>query len=355
MTLKWTILSLGVACLAGIPLAEAGTSFARADANAAQSLASGMGTARPLLLQRLAGNADATLATLLPTVCKGACASATRETRDGVQHVSGDGWQLDVSADGTMAEFSDDRVRARAHDLGVDAAAAIPPATLEAAGRRFIATRLAGVVALRPGEQLVPEATYARNEGGIDSNGLRAAERTTAQRIVFTREIDGIPVVGNGSKIAITFSNDMTVESFRYDWPDYVIRGSAPAMVARDVLLQRVQSVVGTRTGQPSAKAIAVNAGAATADLGGGAELNRLECGYYDAGLPDRDASAPVQAGCVYHAVHSEAGAVVTRAGYAGAVPAAVQPEADARWPEEKLLRGQAVRAAGDPGAALAR
>ncbi|MET0225701.1 MAG: hypothetical protein ABW187_04600, partial [Dokdonella sp.] len=280
MTLKWTTLSLAAACFAGIPLAQAGTSFQRADDNAAQSLAAGMGNAKPLLLQRLAGNARTTLATLLPTVCKSACDSAKREMRGDALHVSGDGWQLDVSADGAMAEFSDDRARARAHDLGVDTAAAIPAATLEAAGRRFIASRLGGVIALRPGEQLVPEATYTRNEGGVDAAGHRAAERTTAQRIVFTREIDGIPVVGNGSKIAITFLNDMTVESFRYDWPDYVIRGSAPAMAARDVLLQRVQSVVGARTGQPSANAITLNAGAATVDLGGGAELNRLECGY---------------------------------------------------------------------------
>jgi hypothetical protein len=114
-------------------------------------------------------------------------------------------------------------------------------------------------------------------------------------------------------------------------------------------VLQRVQNVIGARAGGAGASALVIpaNPTATTAvDLGGGAQLERFECGYYDAGLLNRDASAPVQMGCYYHVVSFvTSGGNPTQAGYSGAVPAALQPSADNRWPEEALLRG--VKASG--------
>jgi hypothetical protein len=203
---------------------------------------------------------------------------------------------------------------------------------------------------LRKGERLVPEATSVRIESGIATDGTSASSSVVSNRIVFTREIDGIPVVGAGSKVTITFLNDGSVESFRYDWPTYVPTGRKQRQTTNEAILRRIQHVVGVRTNTAIADAVHSASGITTAnqqiDLGGNMQLERLACGYYDPGFMNRAVKAPVQAGCYYHVVYSKgAGEYVTKAAYSGAVPAAKQAEPDARWPEEALLRGQKVPA----------
>ena len=65
---------------------------------------------------------------------------------------------------------------------------------------------------LAPGERLEPEAISARTEGGVAADGTGAYSAVVANRIVFTRVIDGLPVVGAGSKVTVTFLNDGSVQ-----------------------------------------------------------------------------------------------------------------------------------------------
>jgi len=75
-----------------------------------------------------------------------------------------------------------------------------------------------------------------------------------------------------------------------------------------------------------------------TVELAKNTVLQKLECGFYDPGYVARMVDAPVQPGCVYHAVTR--GDDQTRSAFAGAVPAAAQIEADAAWKESVVLRG---------------
>jgi hypothetical protein len=321
-------------------VAQAGDS-ARSDQRATASLIQGVGTSSLPLLARQVGNPDTTLATLLRSLHKDALPFVRDDKSDRVR-ISGDNWHLEVIKDGTAGEFSDDAVRAKAFAQG--APTGLSDAVLETAGRDFISKNLSGIIALQPGETLALEATTARTVGGHDSRGIESAVLTTGNRVLFTREINGVPVLGAGSKVAVTFLNDGSVESFSYDWPMYLATSRMQETASVGDILQRVQLVVGARAASRATQPVVLPSNPSVSnpvDLGANMQLERFSCGYYDAGVVHRDPGAPVQTGCYYHAVHSALGAgIVLRAAFSGAVPAALQAEADSRWPEAMLLRG---------------
>lgn len=332
-----------VALAAGPARAE---EFARTKAHASQSLAAGTGSARLPVFRRVAGSADAAASALVAGLCKADCAAVTRRDLGDKTRIRGTGWRLDVYGDGTMAEFTDEVASAKAQALAVAPERVMPLARLETIGRAYIADHLSSVIQLAPGESLVARTASFRTEGGVDRNGLRAPDRVTAQRIVFTREINGLPVTGPGSKVTITFLADASVESLRYDWSTYAPSGATQSMLGAKEILARVQRIAAHRVGGalPSAAPI-VGTGrdVGRVDLGGDIQLERLECGYYDPGMATRGSSALLQPGCYYHALHHTGGSQPMTAGYAGAVPAAAQPARDDAWTEEVVLRAAAA------------
>ncbi|WP_394849649.1 hypothetical protein LZC95_19630 [Pendulispora brunnea] len=317
------------------------------DALAARSLTSGMAVSSvPVLVRDGGPGPDAALRGLLTRL---GVSASTQAAQPGRTRAAGQGWHLDVFADGSAAEFVDEGATTRLRAQGTDPAVAMAPLDLEARARAFIAAHLADVITLGSGESLLVDATSTQQQGGMRADGTALPTTILANRIVFRREIDGIPVVGAGSKVIVTFLNDGTVQSFRYDWPRYAKTGSTQDAVPPGDILQRVRHVVGARTGSKTLAQVevpSVATGTTTMDLGSDVMLQRLECGYYDPGVLVRDARAPIQAGCYYRALHVVApqGAPM-RAGVAGAVPAGAIPEPDPRWPEEALLRG--VRSSG--------
>jgi hypothetical protein len=198
---------------------------------------------------------------------------------------------------------------------------------------------------LQQDERLVLDATSRRTEGGVAPGGERAYSAVVAHRVVFSREIGGIPVIGAGSKVTVTFLNDGSVESFRYDWPAYTHTGRVQAMAAPIEVLHRLQRVSGVRTKAEVDRVLGAppNLESITGPLrlGPTVELQDMKCGYYDPGFALRDQAAPIQAGCYYHLLQTRGeGQYVTTAGYSGAVPAGTSFEPDIRWPEANVLRG---------------
>jgi hypothetical protein len=324
--------------------------FERADANAIQSLRTGLGVPSVSVLQRQPRNSSHAELALLTAALLGP-SSADRsvlQLKDRLR-VTGSTWQLDVIGDGTGAEFIDHAAESRAHALGVVPAKAPSANQLEAAGRDFIRQHLSKVIVLQAGERLVPEVAAARTETTIRRNGVLQSQEVVANRVVFTREINGIPVVGAGSKVTITFLNDASIESFRYDWPKYAPTRLVAALLPSAEILQRVQRIIGVRTNTSPTLKVRVPGlvtAATTVALGASSLLERLACGYYDPGYLNRAAQAPVQAGCYYHVVQFAGTAdAVTVAAYSGAVPAAARADADVQWPEAMLLCGLAAPA----------
>jgi hypothetical protein len=215
---------------------------------------------------------------------------------------------------------------------------------LQSAGRDFIARALADTIVLGPTERLEPDVTSARMDGGVAVDGKSAYSAVVANRIVFTREIEGIPVMGAGSKVTITFLNDGSVESFRYDWPQYVPTERIQATANVEEILKRVQRVAGMQTDRDFMRKSdypSSSQGPPPLETGSKATLQRLACGYYDSGVMVREADAPVQPGCYYHVVYATGdGKFIARAARSGAVPAGQPFESDRSWPEAALLSG---------------
>lgn len=339
----------GLTGLALASTAAADTAFARSDAHAARSLVNGVGTASLPVLVRDTSNPAVVASVLLSTLCESRCNEVARSDLPDRKRFNGNGFHLEVFGDGSLVEFVNEVASASARSQP-PTSVPMTPAALESAARSFIATKLASQIVLGPGESLVPEAVANRTVGGGAVHGPMEAAmepaRVTGNRIIFTREIDGVPVVGNGSKVIVTFLNDGTVESFRYDWPHYTKSGRITNSLSSAEIIGRVQQVVGMRTGAPP-QSFVVPAGASTPlPLGQNMTLNRLACGYFDAGLTNRATSAVVQSGCYYHALHSMThDGVVLQAGYAGAVPGSGTPENDVSWPELAVLSGKTLPA----------
>ena len=323
----------------------------RSQADSQQHVAKGPEQRRaiPVLLRHEDTAPDQKLASLLESLSKRHAGNMTRERLPDVIRAAGEDWRLDVFGDGSGAEFLDQAAADRSHHFGVEPSKAMSTRALASAGRAYVERYLAKVIVLQPGERLVPVATSFRTEGGIGRDGSNAYSAIVANRVIFGREIDGIPVVGAGSKVTITFLNDGTVESFRYDWPVYSHTGRVQQLAPSREILQRIRRVAAARTktdlSGPIAESGDIESMSKPLPLSDRVHLQDVKCGYYDPGYRNRDPRAPVQAGCYYHVLHTGgSGEYITTAGYSGAVPSAEKPEPDYRWPEANVLSGEVVK-----------
>jgi hypothetical protein len=161
-----------------------------------------------------------------------------------------------------------------------------------------------------------------------------------ANRIVFGRRLAGVPIVGGGSTVVLTFANNGALESLRYDWPLYRASAVQP-LVSVPQIVQRINTVIAARKTAaafpPNARQISAKI-QANAPVGRpGTALQMLECGYFDPGVAASAARSTVQPGCVYHVVRSDGDGM--RQGFAGAVPAGVAFTRDAGWLESLILQ----------------
>jgi len=259
--------------------------------------------------------------------------------REDTLHLTGKQWSLDVTADGAGVDYRDAAVEARAHLLGKPVSEKMSAAEMEQKGRAFIAAKLASQIVLGADEQLVALRADYRTEGGQDLKTGEISHAVVANRIVFGRTLHGVPVVGNGSKVIVTFINDGSLESFHYDWPKYQAAASQNLVDAGEIL-SRVQKVIQVRDGVAApASGVTVPSSQSEAypvELTPNTQLLALECGYYDAGSFAGHAAQSVQPGCTYRVISQDSNGM--RAGYAGAVPAGRQFESDAAWLATQIL-----------------
>lgn len=327
------------ACLAvTVPDAAFADDLSSALANAQTSVTTGFSTSSLPLLTR-ASVADPT-ATLLAQVCAAPCQASAPVLHGTFRRINGPTWNLDVSTDGTWARFIDRGVRGNAHSLGVDPSAAISDASLVSAGQAYIAAHLSAVLPLGPGEQMVPLRTSYRTDGGQDLVTMQITRTVVANTVVFGRTVSGAQVVGGGSTVTMSFTNDGALEFFQYDWPSYS-QSSGQALEKIGVLLDRLQEVVALRSGVATPTAPMTPPVTSTSPypllIAANTLLVKFECGYYDSGDQRHSSSTPVQAGCLYHALWQQNG---VNAGFSGAVPGAVNVLADSSWPEAIIIRG---------------
>jgi len=296
------------------------------------------------LLRRSNINApEAATAALIEKLCFAPCPSLRTRSPGDLIDVTTSSWSLHVLADGSGARFRDLEVEKRAYPLARSISQKTSPESLVRAGRAYIAANLAPVIVLGSEEELVPIRADYRIEGDQNLATGEVTRSVLASRIVFGRSIRGVPIVGGGSRVVLTFTNDGALESFQYDWPKYETAAQqARSLIGVEDILGRVQRVIGVRTGVPlstfSDRGLAAQAPNYIAELMRGTILEKLECGYYDPGVPARDSAVPIQPGCVYQVMYR--GDEGDRAGFSGAVPGSTQIEADPSWIESAILRG---------------
>lgn len=200
-----------------------------------------------------------------------------------VAYIGEEGWDLQVFGDGTSVRYRNyahldgirDQVRTVEQRFSKE--------ELEKMGREFIEKQLAGAINLGPGEALVPYFTQFEITGGgsIDQDAPMQAEIVHTSTMVFTRSIDGLPVIGGGSKVAVIFANDGQAIGFDFDWPQYQASQELQRVLSLSQVKERGLEYAKHAFDDPQVQ-----------------ELH-FDCGYVDFGARKRDQDAPVQSGCM--------------------------------------------------------
>lgn len=194
-------------------------------------------------------------------------------------------------------------------------------------GKRFIEQELAGLVSLNEGEALVPWETRFQRDIVMNADGDELANEIVANHVIFSRAIDGIDVIGEGSKVEVVFANDGEPVAFSYDWPSLKPEVETQRLIRGDALVVR-----------SAAYAVSTK----PADHIG---IDHFECGYWDPGYDNRDRAGTLQAGGLFQTVRSRmtpngnGGFEPMRWGIADVIPAGDQVRTDSEWPQAKARR----------------
>ena len=215
--------------------------------------------------------------------------------------------------------------------------------TLEKLGMAFIKSALGDFVPIAVNEQLLPYfSEFQVGGGGSTQPGQKPiVEEVFANTVVFSRVINGVPVIGSGSKIAIIFANNGKPVGFDFDWVRYEQTGEKQATLGITEINARAAKLSAVDLESPYTK------------------ITRFECGYFDFGARRRDPFAPMQTACAIHGHKKE---IVdadllakdptsghTIAAYMQAVPLGSKLAVDRKWPEARLLLGMGAEQLGTP------
>jgi hypothetical protein len=236
-------------------------------------------------------------------------------------------WFLQVRGDGSAAAFLDEDALRKGRALAVPKSARMSATELETRARSFIRTVLADHVTLGPGEELVAAATQvlmedgAAVEGTTHSKSVQTPPRVIANRMIFGRKVDGMPVLGPGSWVSVSVSNDGTATEFEYDWPTYARIGKGRTVLDLDMIMAR-------------------GAGLSHVSLDGpNVRIRSMDCGYYDSATP----GGALQPACTLDYSYDTAGG--GSGVHSTVIPAADTVAVDAKWSETGELMKPEVQA----------
>ncbi len=260
-------------------------------------------------------------------------------TEDGPrgQTTLGPGWSLSIDSEGSRVSYRNQAYLQGAQARPVPLAQRPGQERLEAIGRRFVVAGLRDMVKLGPNEALVPVFTQYQVSGGASTRpGARPdPEQVEASVVVFTRTIDGVHVIGPGSKVAVLVANDGKVAGFDYDWPDYEHTPRMQQVVPIAEIRNRANTLTPLRLDRADTT------------------VKRTECGYFDAGARQRDPAALLQAACQFNTIErrivdaaahrADPGSGHVLLAHSDVVPAGATVLPDRKWPLAQKILGHAV------------
>ena len=148
--------------------------------------------------------------------------SFDKPTQDGKKTVSfvAEQGYLQVYADGSRFRLRGDLEKVKPVEAN-GGKERIEIERLEKIARDYVQGVLKAFVSLQDGETLTFLGSRYFRQGGGSVTGDKGKEYLVANIAIFGREIDGVPVVGSGSKIAIWFTPEAEVVGVDVDWPQY--------------------------------------------------------------------------------------------------------------------------------------
>ena len=234
----------------------------------------------------------------------------------GEVRVQGAEWHLRLQTDGSVGEL----VRNRS-SRPISATDRLGDDVLVARAKVFVDATLATPLAIQP-QDIYPLKTSHQIRRAVSKSGAAAPERVVSSAVVFGRKLDGLPVLGPGSKIVVDLSTDGEVIGCRYDWSRLALKNERQAIASVDTVLRRGTEHTRLR-------------GLRTQDYA------RMECGYYDAGIDATDSGAALQAACMMQEVRRDASGTIA---VEEVVPAGIDVRPDGGWPLAERLVGAPLR-----------
>ncbi len=217
-------------------------------------------------------------------------------------------WSLEVRGDGDWIRFRHSTYITSPQNPPRQLSMAMSDADVESVARKIVTTDLAPLVTLAAGETLQPwsAANFISVVGEVKTGKVDRAIYST--RIVLTRVINGVPVLGAGSKVAVEVANDGTLVGFDIDWSQLVASTTTTSLLNVEGIRQRAQQLSFS------------SLGSTPLEVG-------FECGYYDTGAWF-GRSSQIQPGCIV--VYEESSSLHRQI----AVPAGYTVIQDATWAE---------------------
>jgi len=198
---------------------------------------------------------------------------------------------------------------------------------LENLAWKVLAGPLADYVPLSEADELVFLGSQYLIEDEADIETNQTTERVVGHIALFGREVEGIFVVGAGSKLALWFTGAGNLMGFDVNWPRYERHAETQATVSIEDVWARFDAYAEQEVPRPG------QAGDASVST------RRFECGYVDLGARKRR-HASIQAGCFAHVDgFSDDGAV--RIAQAEVMPIGEPVERDPNWPATKAMLGE--------------
>ncbi len=256
----------------------------------------------------------------------------------------GKGWSLRIDEDGTSVRYRNyGYLDNPLNNKPLPVAQRMSQDALYKYGLEFIKSRLGDLIPLSVNEQLVPffSEFQISGEGSTLPGSKPDAEEVIANTVVFSRMVNGIPVLGAGSKIAVIFANTGKPVGFDLDWARYEATGEKqPTLTITDVNARMSKLVPANLTSAQT-------------------KITRFECGYFDFGVRRRDPLAAVQTACAIHvnnkqivdrtAFAKDPNSGHTVAAFMQAIPLGVKPALDSKWPEARILLGLSANPTATP------
>jgi len=224
------------------------------------------------------------------------------------------GWNLSVSEDGSSVSYRNYEYRNTiAGQFNNQLTENYQ--VLENKGKTFILTKLKGLISIGDNDLIIPSGLQLERLVYELPNEKRE-EKVAGCAVFYSREVEGIPIIGPGSKIAVFFTSDGTPYGFEYDWPEY----------QTTMIIVSVLDIAGI-TNRNKRYYDSVLNGDSDSIL-----TDMIECGYFDEGHEFLEEENLLQPACIYYS-HS-----INKNGFsrAIAIPAGELVIENPSWPQSR-------------------